>query len=49
MVSPSIAKSPSIAIGTNNFLKLKISAMRQKTPRPDMAINVIICYFEFGI
>jgi hypothetical protein len=42
MVSPRMANSPRIAKGTNSFLKLKISAIRQKTPKPDMAINVFI-------
>jgi hypothetical protein len=31
-----------MATGTSSFLKLKISAIRQKTPKPDIAINVFI-------
>jgi hypothetical protein len=42
MVSPRMAISPSIATGINSFLRLKISAIRQKTPKPDMANNVFI-------
>lgn len=43
-VVPSIANRPKITTGTIAFLKLKISAIRQKTPKPDIAINVFIFY-----
>ncbi len=42
-VVPKRASNPNITTGTIAFLKLKISAIRQKTPKPDIAISVFIC------
>jgi hypothetical protein len=41
-VVPKTANNPKITTGTIAFLKLKISAIRQKTPKPDIAISVFI-------
>ncbi len=41
-VVPNTANNPKITTGTIAFLKLKISAIRQKTPKPDIAISVFI-------
>ena len=49
IVSPNIAISPSIATGINSFLRLKISAIRQKTPKPDMANIVFIFRTYFSL
>ena len=49
IVNPNMAKSPIIATGINSFLRLKISAIRQKTPKPDMVNNVFIFWSYFRL
>ena len=46
IVNPSAASKPIVANGTMNFLKLKISNKRHKTPNPVIANNVIIVVFS---
>ena len=48
-VVPNTASNPKITTGTIAFLKLKISAIRQKTPKPDSAISVFIYLIIFFV
>lgn len=44
---PKTASKPITVIGTSNFLKLKISANRQKTPNDTIDINTCILLFVY--
>ena len=48
-VEPRTANKPRIVTGTSTFLKLNISAIRQKTPSPVIANSVIIMLIYFYI